>query len=192
MALRAHARMLAVSASILFGSLATGCSGEAPSAEEDISLADDAVTDVNHSSVKRQSIGNCWLYAGIGWAESLNKSATGVEQNFSESYLTFWSWYDRLVGGQVTGTEIETGGSFGLATTLMGKYGVVNEGAFIAEEASAEMSARQKAVLEEEVRFWKIEVTLAVERTCFTCCFTSKKVQILTQRPWMFASGKSR
>ena len=39
------------------------------------------------------------------------------------------------------------------------------------------MSARQKAVLEEEVRFWKIEVTLAVERTCFTCCFASKKVQ---------------
>ncbi len=147
MALRAQARMLAVSASILFGSLAAGCSGEGPSAEEDISLADDAVTDVNHSSVKRQSIGNCWLYAGIGWAESLNKSATGVEQNFSESYLTFWSWYDRLVGGQVTGTEVQTGGSFGLATTLMGKYGVVNEGSFIAEEATAEMSARQKAAL---------------------------------------------
>ena len=147
MALRAHARMLAVSASILFGSLAAGCSGAAPSADEDISLADEAVTDVNHSSVKRQSIGNCWVYATVGWAESLNKTATGVEQNYSESYVTFWSWYDRLTTGQVTGSELSTGGSFGYGTTLLGKYGLVSEGDFIAEEATVEMSARQKAAL---------------------------------------------
>jgi len=147
MALRAHARMLAVSASILFGSLAAGCSGAAPSAGEDISLADEAVTDVNHSSVKRQSIGNCWVYATVGWAESLNKTAAGVEQNYSESYVTFWSWYDRLTTGQVTGSELSTGGSFGYGTTLLGKYGLVSEGDFIAEEATVEMSARQKAAL---------------------------------------------
>jgi hypothetical protein len=146
MTLRAHARSLALAATLTLGAFATGCSGEAPSASEDISLDDEAITDVNHSSVKRQSIGNCWLYAGLGWAESLNKSATGVEQNFSESYLTFWSWYDRLVGGQVSG-EMQTGGSFGLATTLMRKYGLVAEGDFIAEETTAEMSARQKSAL---------------------------------------------
>jgi hypothetical protein len=147
MALRAHARSLALAATLALGAFATGCSGEAPNASEEISLADEAVTDVNHSSVKRQSIGNCWLYAGLGWAESLNKSATGVEANFSESYLTFFHWYDRLVGGQVSGGEMQTGGSFGLATTLMSKYGLVAEGDFIAEEAKAEMSARQKSAL---------------------------------------------
>ena len=147
MALRIRARLLALSASFVLGAFATGCADAAPSAAEDISLADDAVTDVNHSAVKRQSIGNCWLYAALGWAESLNKSATGVEQNYSESYLTFWSWYDRLVNGEVTGTELSTGGSFGYGTTLMSKYGLVNEGSFIGEEVSAEMSARQKAAL---------------------------------------------
>ncbi len=94
MALRTNARLLAVSASVLFGSLATGCSGEAPAVTEELTLADEAVTDVNHSSVKRQSIGNCWIYATVGWAESLNKSATGVEQNYSESYVTFFHWFD--------------------------------------------------------------------------------------------------
>ena len=147
MALRIRARLLAVSASLVLGAFAAGCSGEAPSANEDISLADEAVTDVNHSSVKRQSIGNCWIYATIGWAESLNKSATGVEQNYSESYLTFWSWFDRLTTGQVTGSELSTGGSFGYGTTLLGKFGLVAEGDFIADEATAEMSARQKAAL---------------------------------------------
>jgi hypothetical protein len=147
MALRIRARLLAVSASLVLGAFAAGCSGEAPSANEDISLADEAVTDVNHSSVKRQSIGNCWIYATIGWAESLNKSATGVEQNYSESYVTFWSWFDRLTTGQVTGTELATGGSFGYGTTLLGKFGLVAEGDFIADEATAEMSARQKAAL---------------------------------------------
>jgi hypothetical protein len=123
MALRIRARLLAVSASLVLGAFAAGCSGDAPSANEDISLADEAVTDVNHSSVKRQSIGNCWIYATIGWAESLNKSATGVEQNYSESYVTFWSWFDRLTTGEVTGTELATGGSFGYGTTLLGKFG---------------------------------------------------------------------
>jgi hypothetical protein len=147
MAFRTHARMLAVSASITLGAFASGCAGEAPSADSDISLADEAVTDVNHSSVKRQSIGNCWLYATVGWAESLNKSATGVEQNYSESYLTFWSWFERLTTGETTGTELSTGGSFGYGSTLLGKYGVVAEGDFIADEATAEMSLRQKAAL---------------------------------------------
>ncbi len=147
MALRTNARLLAVSASVLFGSLATGCSGEAPAVTEELTLADEAVTDVNHSSVKRQSIGNCWIYATVGWAESLNKSATGVEQNYSESYVTFFHWFDKLVGGQVTGTDLSTGGSFGLGTTLLTKYGLVTEGEFIADEATVEMSARQKAAL---------------------------------------------
>ena len=69
-----------------------GCAVEADQAEEEgeVNASTDAITDVNHSRVKRQSIGNCWIYAAASWAESLAKSASpsGSELNMSESYWT--------------------------------------------------------------------------------------------------------
>lgn len=35
------------------------------------------ITSVPQSSVKRQSIGNCWSYAIASWIESLHLDATG-------------------------------------------------------------------------------------------------------------------
>lgn len=35
------------------------------------------IVDVDHSRVKRQSIGNCWLYATASWAESLARGREG-------------------------------------------------------------------------------------------------------------------
>lgn len=106
------------------------------------------IVDVNHSAVKRQSIGNCWLYATASWAESLAKSAspTNAELNMSESYWTYWHWFDQIANGSPR-TEIQTGGWFSTAVEIMARYGVMNEGSFIRSEAADEMSLRQKSAL---------------------------------------------
>jgi hypothetical protein len=97
--------------------------------------------------VKRQSIGNCWLYATTSWLEALNKAATNQEQNTSESWLTYWHWYDQLANGG-SSDEISTGGSYGTGADLIARYGIMNEGDFIAGEANDEMSSRQKTALD--------------------------------------------
>src|SRR5262245_1995913 len=81
---------------------AFGCSDpshDAASGEEGANTEN--FTDVNQSDVKRQSIGNCWLYATASWSESLNKSATPNDPipNFSESYWTYWHWFEQIANG---------------------------------------------------------------------------------------------
>jgi hypothetical protein len=110
-------------------------------------VATDDITQVNHSKVKRQSIGNCWLYATTSWLEALNKAATGQEKNTSESWLTYWHWYEQIANGS-SGAEVSTGGSFGTAADLIARYGITLEGDFVASEADAEMSNRQKSALD--------------------------------------------
>jgi len=113
------------------------------------------VTDIKNSSVKNQSIGNCWVYATIGWAESLHLTQTGEELNLSESWVSYWHWYEEIAGGvpgqsqiaQLDKGQISTGGWFGLAGELMRRYGVIAEGKFIPEEAEAARSARQSSAL---------------------------------------------
>ncbi len=130
--------------------LATGCTAPADDAgDEDTGASTDAITDVNHSAVKRQSIGNCWLYATASWAESLNKSASAsgrAEMNMSESYWTYWHWFDQIANGSARG-EISTGGHYSTAVEIISRYGVMTEGTFISGESADEMSARQKSAL---------------------------------------------
>jgi hypothetical protein len=101
------------------------------------------VTDVKHSAVKNQSIGNCWLYAAAGWAESLHYTATGEQVDISESYWTWWHFYDQLTTNTSI-KEISTGGWFHSANNLIQKRGFLYEGEFISEEANQITSARQK------------------------------------------------
>jgi len=114
----------------------------------------DEIANVLQSAVKRQSIGNCWIYATLGWIESMNRSRTGVENNYSESYVTFWDWFAKITTGSgvtsrssngVTSRTIETGGSWQLAASIIKQRGLMTEGDFIPDEATAEMSARQAA-----------------------------------------------
>ncbi|MFO0680221.1 MAG: hypothetical protein U0169_27105 [Polyangiaceae bacterium] len=116
--------------------------------DSDVASREDAVTDVVQSTVKRQSIGNCWVYAASTWTESLNLSATNTELNTSESYVTYWHWFEQLTSGQVRGTEVPTGGWFQTATSLMNRYGVVAEADFIVEEATVIESRRQATALD--------------------------------------------
>src|SRR5690606_16167114 len=115
----------------------------------------DDVTDVMNSSVKNQSIGNCWVYATIGWAESLHLTQTGHELNLSESWVSYWHWYEQIAGGPAGDTsvasldkgQISTGGWWGVGVEIMRRYGVLSEGAFIPEEAEAARSSRQSSAL---------------------------------------------
>src|SRR6478609_1596321 len=73
-----RARWISLTAALSVVSLATG--GCAPPedttgtefGENDESNYDE-VTDVSHTIVKNQSIGNCWVYATSTWIESLRK-----------------------------------------------------------------------------------------------------------------------
>lgn len=108
---------------------------------------DAAITDVNQTPVKRQSIGNCWLYATASWAESLHKTATnGEELNLSETYWTYWHWFDQIARGYV-GTQVQTGGSFDTAREIIRSYGSIAEAEFVPEEATLELSSRQASAL---------------------------------------------
>lgn len=129
----------------------------------------DEVTDVSHTIVKNQTIGNCWAYASAGWAESLHRSWAqanasaslpagtyrNADINISESWITFWDWYAKITGSTygsgVTTTngrsEISTGGWWDSAADILRRRGVVFEADFIPEEATAQSSARQRSAL---------------------------------------------
>jgi hypothetical protein len=116
-----------------------GANGPGPS--------DDPITEIDQSQVKRQSIGNCWIYATASWSESLAKRADAAHRdfNFSESYWTYWHWFDQIANGEISSKpEVSTGGSYAISSEIITRYGLMNEGDFIAEEANEEMSYHQK------------------------------------------------
>ncbi|MEM9696820.1 MAG: hypothetical protein AAGA56_30065, partial [Myxococcota bacterium] len=122
------------------------CHSESPpSATED-------VTEIPQSGVKDQAIGNCWVYAAVGWAESLHLRYTTQELNLSESYITYFHWMEQIAGGPTglnpvrdldADAELKTGGFWGVAGELMLRYGILAEGDFIASEAESIRSSRQ-------------------------------------------------
>lgn len=143
-----HARLVAAASTLALASQVVGCASDPDSQSDDI-------TDVKNSKVKNQSIGNCWVYATVGWAESLRLGYSGEELNLSESYVSYWHWFEEISGGAAGFTavasldndQLSTGGFFGVAAELMRRYGVMDEGKFIPEEAEAARSARQSKAL---------------------------------------------
>ncbi len=139
----------------LFLSLAvpamSGCATDEATAIDESGEYVEPVTDVNHTAVRNQSIGNCWSYAATGWAESLHRARTGQDINISESWITFWDWYGKITGGRATQTmgrwEVPTGGWWDGAMTILRARGVVYEGEFIPEEATIDRSTRQADAL---------------------------------------------
>jgi hypothetical protein len=105
----------------------------------------DDVTAVKHTDVERQSIGNCWLYAEASWVESMNYAATNQKFDLSQSYWTYWHWFDQIVGEQTS--AIETGGFYYIANEIITKKGLVAEKDFIAEDGTSEMSSAQSRAL---------------------------------------------
>jgi hypothetical protein len=127
-----------------------GCAVDAGTSAED-------VTDIANSKVKDQSIGNCWIYASVGWVEALRLTHSGEELNLSESYVTYWHWFEQIRGGapgqKALATmetkdgvsQLSTGGWWVTATEIMRRYGLVEEGIFIPAEAEQAASSRQSS-----------------------------------------------
>ncbi len=113
--------------------------------DDGTSSSSDDITDVKHTDVERQSIGNCWLYAEASWVESMNYSATNVQFDVSQSYWTYWHWFGQIVGEQTS--AIETGGFFSVANEIITEKGLVSEKDFVAEDGLSEMSSAQSRAL---------------------------------------------
>jgi hypothetical protein len=112
-------------------------------------MSNGAVTSIRNTPVKKQTVGNCWLYAFMGWAEALHKGATGLTVQLSVSYLTYWHWFDQLVAfGECAPTSINEGAGWGVAKALVSRYGVMRTVDFIPEEALREDSTRQEPAFE--------------------------------------------
>ncbi len=120
------------------------------------------ITDVPQTDVERQSIGNCWLYATASWAESLHLSATGEKFDISQSYWTYWHWYDEIT--KYRGSEIETGGSESVSFDIIRRRGIMAEADFIPEDSISEMSSRQSSALakmNEELKSGRLKTSKA-------------------------------
>jgi hypothetical protein len=113
----------------------------------DTGQSSDAVTDVPHTPVERQAIGNCWLYAQASWVESMNLARTGVAFDVSQSYWTYWHWFDQLTSGWSSDKEISTGGNQYESNEIIVKRGIMAEIDFVPEDATSEMSSRQSTAL---------------------------------------------
>jgi hypothetical protein len=128
--------------------LVVGAAGCAEVDDEESDSGDDAVTSIDNTPVKEQLIGTCWLYTTAAWAESLHLEATGQALNLSESYWTYWHFYDRIVGREVDRNGfIEEQGSWGFAATIIERYGMMKEADFIPEEARDASSDRTEDAL---------------------------------------------
>jgi hypothetical protein len=119
------------------------------SSDVEISSTQQAITDVPHTPVERQSIGNCWLYAEATWVESMAKARDdGNELDISQSYWTYWHWYDQLTGF-FPGDEVRTGGNQWTSHQIIRDRGVMLELNFVPEDDDGEMSDRQAAALDQ-------------------------------------------
>jgi len=103
------------------------------------------ITNPAQGDVRRQAIGNCWLYATASWAEHMHIMATEEKKQLSQSYWTFWHWYDEVQTGW--GSEIQTGGSTWVANEIIRERGLMFEADFVPEDAVSEMSSRQASAL---------------------------------------------
>ena len=127
-----------------FAVAAYGCA--APPAEP-FEQGEDAIVDVQHTDVERQSIGNCWLYAHVTWIESMHLAATAEKFDVSQSYWTYWHWFDQIAGSSWT-TSISTGGNWDTANNIVKRYGLMPEADFVFADTTNEMSSRQKTALD--------------------------------------------
>ena len=132
--------LLLASALLLASPALVGCSGS------DVGSGDDNITDVPHTDVERQSIGNCWLYAQATWVESMHLTATGKEFDTSQSYWTYWHWFEQVLGGW--SDEISTGGNQYTANGIVEARGLMEETDFVKEDTTSEMSSRQHDALD--------------------------------------------
>lgn len=118
----------------LFSLLALGVAACSAGSESGATSAQN-VTSVPETAVNDQgSTGNCWIYATLGWAESLHMQVNGSAVHYSPAYVFYWELYTQLMAGN---SQVYYGGYWGEAANLIQKYGVVPQGAFTIDDVAA-------------------------------------------------------
>lgn len=116
------------------GALAPCAGACAAPGEDEAGARGDAVADVGATDVKRQSVGNCWLYGANAWLEALHFKATGETLDLSEGYLTYWYWFGQLAEASAAGTPIaklKERAYWEVGSDLVGRYGLMREAEFL-------------------------------------------------------------
>ena len=230
MATRTSLRRLTSTLPLVALTGAFGCMQGQDFNDEVLGQSQEAIVDVTHTAVERQSIGNCWLYAAATWVESMNLSYLEAQPagggagshtcehlfcdegtkltngcmpaetdhaaclvkiceedsyccdtawddicvkhvtegrkcaaslceapptgpapeleplDISQSYWTYWHWFDQI-GGYMSDSEISTGGGTWTSNSIMRDRGVMKEADFVTADTQNEMSSRQSAAL---------------------------------------------
>ena len=137
--------LLATLSTFAVASVMVACSG---GSNDSVHGSADDIVNVPQSSLKSQSISNCWLYATMGWAESLHAATGEPELNISESYLSYWHWFDQLIWDGMPGKDaIVQEGFFSEGMDLMHRFGIMTEADFIPGEATSQSSRRQSSAM---------------------------------------------
>jgi hypothetical protein len=130
MPLLARSRALALAACLALAAAAQGCAPESESdATQYPASRGDAVADVSRTPVKRQTVGNCWLYGTNAWIESLHAKATGEQLDLSESYLSYWHWFGQIATSPAP-AKVKESGWLETGAALVAQYGLVREADF--------------------------------------------------------------
>lgn len=139
-------RLLSAMITLGMATAAAACSGAADDSRTGGGA--DEIVDVPQSSLKNQSISNCWLYATMGWAESLHAGTGEPELNISESYLSYWHWFDQLIwDGAPEKNAVVAEGFFSEGMDLIYRFGIMTEADFLPEEAASQTSRRQSSAM---------------------------------------------
>lgn len=112
----------------------------------DVGSSSDNITDVPHTDVEQQTISNCWLYAQASWIESMHLAATGESFDASQSYWSYWHWFNQI-SEYMGDAPIAPGGNTAEANGVVLTYGLMPEATFVPEDAAGEASTRQADAL---------------------------------------------
>lgn len=134
---------------LVFALLLVACAQEGDDLYLDSNVTNNNIVDVEHTAVERQTIGNCWIYANAGWAESMHKTATGVDFDLSQSYWTYMHWFEQLTTStESTLEEIGTGGNWYEFRNIVRNFGLMKETDFVPADSDDERSFAQSTALD--------------------------------------------
>ena len=106
------------------------------------------VVNVPQSGVELQPVGNCSNYAMGSLVESLYLQATGETYTLSKAYISYWTWFEKIVQDGWEGGSLNTGATFDTNRWVLLKRGMMHNSSFIPEEAGASSSPRTSAALD--------------------------------------------
>jgi hypothetical protein len=144
--------------------LLVGLAGCDPGSEIDPDSSENGVTSIQPTTALNQRESNaCWLFATAAWVESIS----GTDKHYSPAYWDYWHWYE--VFAMSSDDALDGTGSFGRAADIALKYGLTEQGWFVADDGVASdraLEAITKSLASGKLRnkaTWKDPVAVRAE-----------------------------